>query len=85
MYIGVCGAMDMSLYIFLFRITRPVYLAMSVFSSDLLSVCLSVRMNAEISETTKARCHAHSNALEPPKPVALTMRRRRISLFPTLF
>jgi len=59
-----------------------------------MSVCPSVRMNAEISETIRATklglgmqipevsaqrkfvsemCHAHSNAHEPPKTVALTV------------
>jgi len=42
-------------YIFLIRITSRVDLAMSVCPSDRLSVCLSVRMNAEISETIRAR------------------------------
>jgi len=43
-----------------------------------MSVCLSVRKNAEISETIRARllvigmqvpagCHDHSNAHKPPK------------------
>jgi len=52
-----------------------------------MSVRLSVRMNAEISETIRARllrfgvqipdfsveCHAHSNAHKPPKTVAPTV------------
>jgi len=69
------------LYIFLIRITSRVDLAMSV--------CLSVRMNAEISETIRARLlrfgvhiselltqrksHAHSNAHKPPKTVDPTV------------
>jgi len=71
-------------YIFLIRITSRVDLVMSVGPS--------VRMNAEISETIRARllrfgvqilsflrkfvsaeCHAHSNALKPPKPVTPTI------------
>jgi len=63
-------------YIFLIRITSRVDLAMSV--------CSSVRMNAEILETKRARllrfgkfvssaCHAHSNAHKPPKTVAPTV------------
>jgi len=67
-------------YIFLIRITSQVDLA--------LSVCLSVRINAEISETIKARllgfgmqipellsagCHAHFNGHKPPKTLAPTV------------
>jgi len=65
-------------YILLIGITSRVDLAMPV--------CLSVRMNAEISETIRARllrfgmqipfsamCHAHLNAHKPPKTVAPTV------------
>jgi len=63
-------------YIFSIRITSRVVLTMSV--------CLSVRMNAEISETIRARlltqrkfvsasCYAHSNAHKPPKTAAPTV------------
>jgi len=50
-----------------------------------MSVCPSVRMNAEISKTIKipkipaqrkfvsAECHGHSNAHKPPKTVAPTV------------
>jgi len=42
-------------YIFLVRITSQIDLAMSVCPFALLTVCPSVRMNAEISETIRPR------------------------------